>query len=85
MAVPCSRRSSGHQVVVESALENASGVPLPEPASAFRNPDPELDGRALVVAPLRDADALRLPRRVQRLVLEGHRVQRREQVTDRRE
>ena len=64
VAVHGSGRGTGHQIVIQSTLENASRVQMSKSASPVRNPDPELDGRAVVVAPFRHADVVRLARRV---------------------
>lgn len=72
----CSLRK---QFTFQRALETAVGVQLSEPSIAQWHSDTEQHGRAVGSASLHHAHAVRLPRRVQRVVLQGHREPRREQ------
>ena len=76
VAIPGAGRGPGHQVLVLAAVEDVARVPLPEPPPPQRHAHTELHGRAVGAAALCHAVPLRLARRVQRLVLEGHREQR---------
>jgi hypothetical protein len=71
-------RSASDQIVHVGTVEDPSRLQLPQPPSAHRYAYPKQHARTVGPPPFHHALSLRLARRVQRLVLEGHRVQRQE-------